>query len=107
METGQLVQQLVKHEGASDGSVLRSNVGRISITREASQSFFSTLKNDFGFDHCSLISAVDNQTAFELVYHFSIVDATGQIDRKSTRLNSSHVVISYAVIRLKKKKIQT
>ena len=37
METGQLVQQLVKHEGASDGSVLRPNVGRISITREASQ----------------------------------------------------------------------
>src|SRR5688500_9298663 len=29
-----------------------------------------------------------------------------QIDRKSTRLNSSHLVISYAVFCLKKKKIQ-
>src|SRR5437588_6092644 len=29
----------------------------------------------------------------------------GQIDRKSTRLNSSHTVISYAVFCLKKKKI--
>src|SRR5207253_6751291 len=29
------------------------------------------------------------------------------IDRKSTRLNSSHVAISYAVFCLKKKKIQT
>src|SRR5256885_8717943 len=30
-----------------------------------------------------------------------------QLDRKSTRLNSSHLVISYAVFCLKKKKIQT
>src|SRR5256885_8473063 len=32
------------------------------------------------------------------------VDAGGQLDRKSTRLNSSHLVISYAVFCLKKKK---
>src|SRR2546426_1870962 len=31
----------------------------------------------------------------------------GRTDRKSTRLNSSHLVISYAVFCLKKKKIQT
>src|SRR5690606_12888795 len=31
------------------------------------------------------------------------VPATGALDRKSTRLNSSHVKISYAVIALKKK----
>src|SRR5438034_3673328 len=31
-------------------------------------------------------------------------DVTGSIDRKSTRLNSSHTVISYAVFCLKKKK---
>src|SRR5260221_7210891 len=31
----------------------------------------------------------------------------GSRDRKSTRLNSSHTVISYAVFCLKKKKIQT
>src|SRR3989454_9050034 len=30
--------------------------------------------------------------------------ATGNVDRKSTRLNSSHLVISYAVFCLKKKK---
>ena len=33
-----------------------------------------------------------------------IVDCDLQLDRKSTRLNSSHVVISYAVFCLKKKK---
>src|SRR5256885_4056356 len=31
----------------------------------------------------------------------------GTVDRKSTRLNSSHLVISYAVFCLKKKKIAT
>src|SRR5437588_3789373 len=31
---------------------------------------------------------------------------TGDLDRKSTRLNSSHTVISYAVFCLKKKKIK-
>src|SRR5207253_4585251 len=31
----------------------------------------------------------------------------GKIDRKSTRLNSSHVAISYAVFCLKKKKIKS
>src|SRR5438034_3048224 len=33
-----------------------------------------------------------------------IKDETDKIDRKSTRLNSSHTVISYAVFCLKKKK---
>src|SRR5256885_4453109 len=34
------------------------------------------------------------------------IDLFGQIDRKSTRLNSSHLVISYAVFCLKKKKLK-
>src|SRR2546426_10809126 len=33
-----------------------------------------------------------------------VADREGRIDRKSTRLNSSHLVISYAVFCLKKKK---
>src|SRR5437773_8458991 len=32
-----------------------------------------------------------------------VLDVPGQIDRKSTRLNSSHITISYAVFCLKKK----
>src|SRR5690606_40776975 len=32
------------------------------------------------------------------------IDQSGKLDRKSTRLNSSHVKISYAVFCLKKKK---
>ena len=79
METGKLIQQLGKHKGTSNSSVLRSNVGCISVTREASSAFFTALKEDFAFDHCSLISAVDNQSDFELVYHFSIVGESGQM----------------------------
>src|SRR5256885_3460436 len=36
----------------------------------------------------------------------SMADRPMLVDRKSTRLNSSHLVISYAVFCLKKKKIQ-
>src|SRR5439155_22305947 len=39
-----------------------------------------------------------------LVYDISTPTAPVLIDRKSTRLNSSHVAISYAVFCLKKKK---
>src|SRR5262245_63065070 len=35
------------------------------------------------------------------------IDLTGKVDRKSTRLNSSHLGISYAVFCLKKKKKKT
>src|SRR5438874_8120138 len=57
--------------------------------------------NEFGFDYLR-----DNMK-FELAHYvqrghqYAIVD---EVDRKSTRLNSSHVEISYAVFCLKKKK---
>src|SRR5256885_12136613 len=41
--------------------------------------------------------------AATVTYDLTFVDHTGA-DRKSTRLNSSHLVISYAVFCLKKKK---
>src|SRR5690625_6613556 len=40
----------------------------------------------------------------EIASYGFLVIATGILDRKSTRLNSSHVAISYAVFCLKKKK---
>src|SRR5436190_16529550 len=39
--------------------------------------------------------------------HFAADEPLARIDRKSTRLNSSHTVISYAVFCLKKKKKNT
>src|SRR5262245_64986200 len=38
------------------------------------------------------------------LWHLGYVDQASQLDRKSTRLNSSHLGISYAVFCLKKKK---
>src|SRR5256885_11138364 len=37
------------------------------------------------------------------IYVFPIMESNSSLDRKSTRLNSSHLVISYAVFCLKKK----
>src|SRR3712207_6903445 len=39
----------------------------------------------------------------ETIPHFAVEFLPGQLDRKSTRLNSSHANISYAVFCLKKK----
>src|ERR1039457_1124288 len=41
------------------------------------------------------------------VYQQEIDEEHQQLDRKSTRLNSSHLVISYAVFCLKKKVLRT
>src|SRR2546426_3181315 len=50
--------------------------------------------------------AIDSACAIQLPAGREIVDRLPQeLDRKSTRLNSSHLVISYAVFCLKKKKI--
>src|SRR5438132_10641997 len=55
------------------------------------------------------VRRVERQQAAELVRHIEAGQRGGWIDpelldRKSTRLNSSHTVISYAVFCLKKKK---
>src|SRR5256885_3467226 len=47
--------------------------------------------------------ALGHQVAHGLLGHASALGQVGE-DRKSTRLNSSHLVISYAVFCLKKKK---
>src|SRR5690606_41637429 len=60
-------------------------------------------------DRCPLFSAEHVSTMFErppgLAGHEA--DGSPKEDRKSTRLNSSHVKISYAVFCLKKKKRNT
>src|SRR2546430_12028641 len=44
--------------------------------------------------------------AFFVRYHLAVIPRVDAADRKSTRLNSSHSQISYAVFCLKKKKKQ-
>src|SRR5690625_5898620 len=53
--------------------------------------------NIFGVGHASFTTSPDGSENW-IYYH------TKSSDRKSTRLNSSHVAISYAVFCLKKKK---
>src|SRR4051794_41526970 len=58
----------------------------------------------------SLIADLGDAYCLELrrtrIGHFDVADADPErIDRKSTRLNSSHPSISYAVFCLKKKKV--
>src|SRR5256885_8708764 len=50
------------------------------------------------FDHMARVANNANAKVFAETLH------TANTDRKSTRLNSSHLVISYAVFCLKKKK---
>src|SRR5258708_30980543 len=58
---------------------------------------YTTLfRSDRGFRRC---------IADEELGHFRMQHVAGHEDRKSTRLNSSHQIISYAVFCLKKKKI--
>src|SRR5438045_363094 len=44
-------------------------------------------------------------TGAKLALDITVKDSTGRVDRKSTRLNSSHLGISYAVFCLQKKKV--
>src|SRR5205807_9291222 len=61
-----------------------------------------------------LSEGVNLQEHFQAVIHYDLAwnptrheQREGRVDRKSTRLNSSHLVISYAVFCLKKKKKKT
>src|SRR5256885_10530967 len=62
---------------------------------------------DYGNDVCARLALNVQNDGGILVGPGSLLDVLGAVnhrDRKSTRLNSSHLVISYAVFCLKKKK---
>ena len=58
----------------------------------------------FGGEKVTYNDVIENLNILDYDYYFKAIDALLERDRKSTRLNSSHVVISYAVFCLKKKK---
>src|SRR3712207_8585357 len=63
------------------------------------------------FDHVVLCAVYEHLLPAErrglLPQLWSLLEPGGLLDRKSTRLNSSHANISYAVFCLKKKKVTT
>src|SRR5947209_9429402 len=66
--------------------------------------FRSKLRLHLGFDHRSFTDDLGNQqTNSNLITVGAQLQVTDKLDRKSTRLNSSHANISYAVFCLKKK----
>src|SRR5699024_11664540 len=59
---------------------------------------------DFG-EHIEVEFLYNADKLDEVIYQTTLSELKTMTDRKSTRLNSSHVSISYAVFCLKKKKI--
>src|SRR5690625_6473178 len=68
----------------------------------------SSVSNSLNFlsqlDYVEHFTKIDNRRRFYRVASGSIIVRLKRLDRKSTRLNSSHVAISYAVFCLKKKR---
>src|SRR5256885_7411800 len=58
------------------------------------------------FPYTTLFRSIRNRDNFSSlsIFHTNLSSSIEDTDRKSTRLNSSHLVISYAVFCLKKKK---
>tara|TARA_B100002052_G_C15795471_1_gene558451 strand:- start:258 stop:737 length:480 start_codon:yes stop_codon:yes gene_type:complete len=76
MEISQFMEKISPTEGVSNVELIRDNVVKLDLSKDKSKDFFVNLKEDYGFEHCSLISAVDNQPQFELVYHFSALEGS-------------------------------
>ena len=76
MEIKAFMKEVSSVKGVTDVDFVRYNVIKCNLDKEGSKDFFVKLKDDFGFEHCSLITAIDNQPEFELVYHFSAINGS-------------------------------
>src|SRR5256886_10012454 len=85
-------------EKFKEGEILRA-AGRIIAHRDMGKSHFLDLRDATGRIQIYIHA---NEVGAELIDLFRLLDL-GDLDRKSTRLNSSHSQISYAVFCLKKK----
>ena len=65
MEISNLMKSLASFEGVTEVLKFRENVVRLTLNSEVSKTFFLEVKQNYGFEHCSLITAVDNQSDFE------------------------------------------
>ena len=81
-----LQKELEAMEGVSKLSLIRKNVIRFDIDKTMLKEIFIKLKEEFYFEHCSLISAIDNQPDFELVYHLSCL--SGELKVEDTKMSA-------------------
>ena len=81
-----LQKELNEIKGVSNLSLIRQNVIKMDLEKSVSKSLFTKLKEEYYFEHCSLITAVDNQPDFELVYHLSCL--SGELTVGDTRMSA-------------------
>src|SRR5256885_2282344 len=93
---------LVASGGDAARVVFVSRVSGTSSSTVLASMALEKLFDPIGF----VVLLVFGVLAFDLPPQFERWEVPAEIDRKSTRLNSSHLVISYAVFCLKKKTIQ-
>src|SRR2546426_6847544 len=111
---------IVMQEGASDEQIQRVIDRLVAMGFDIHRSTGAThtvlgavgIKTDFDPRDIELLDGVREVVRITQPYklasrHFRPEGTIVDEDRKNTRLNSSHLVISYAVFCLKKKKIET
>src|SRR5690625_6844596 len=104
-------EERIKIEGYKELGYSNRAIARILKSREHFGHWeIDTLLGARAKDDPVLLTLVERKTRFEIMLKINQQDrenvdqAMNHLDRKSTRLNSSHVAISYAVFCLKKKK---
>ncbi len=87
-----LQNKLKAMKGVSKLSQVRVNVIKLDLDKSLSKDFFTKLKEEFYFEHCSLITAIDNQPDFELVYHLSCLSGELKVgDTKMSAMVEVHI----------------
>ena len=84
MEIKAFMKKISSVKGVTKVDLIRDNVVKFDLDKEGSKDFFVSLKDDFGFEHCSLITAIDNQPQFEVVYHFSAINGSVFVENNNS-----------------------
>tara|TARA_B100001146_G_C15984384_1_gene349791 strand:- start:209 stop:664 length:456 start_codon:yes stop_codon:yes gene_type:complete len=79
LDIKETIEALAKLKGVKDTGMIRARTSYIEIERDNILDIAKKIKDEFGFDHCACISAVDYQTEFEIIYHFARIDDNGEM----------------------------
>ncbi|MCJ2532318.1 MAG: NADH-quinone oxidoreductase subunit C [Candidatus Thermoplasmatota archaeon] len=82
----------------SEGTQLRPGVMRAKVDRSDLYSVCRTLREDLGFEHLTMISAVDYDDRFEIIYHIASYQSRLLIELISTTPKDDPVVDSVSSI---------
>ena len=68
MEIKAFMKEVSSVKGVNNVDLVRNNVVKFDLDKKVSKDFFVKLKDDFGFEHCSLITAIDNQPLLARIF---------------------------------------